>query len=290
MFGFALAPLSNPAAWMVGLGSNLVGLAVLWWIGTTLQCLDYVVLVLGVQWGVAALHGLPWRSERYYDVSGSLTHLAVSLALLLDGPPHPRAVVASFLATVWCVRLGTYLFERIVRDGRDKRFRYVAKHRIRFLGAWTTQAVWVVTLQLPILLLHRSTDARPLDRVDGVGWALWCVGFGLETVSDMQKNIFRCANRSGFVTTGLWAYCRHPNYLGEIMMWTGICCTAAPGFRGTEHLGWLSVGVTVLLLCFVSGIPPIEAEGWRRWGHLRSYRRYIHHTNRLLPWPPAAHP
>lgn len=285
MFAFTLAELKPIPALVVGLGSNVVGVALLLAVGQACHCELYCAVALGLQWGVACLHGVPRHSERYYDVSGSLTHgVLVMTALLTTDCPSTRGLIASAMTLVWSTRLGSFLWLRILRDGRDRRFDAVKTHPLRFLGAWTTQAVWVVLLQLPVILIHQlpAEDQQAIGVADVVGWSLWGGGILLETVSDMQKTLFRNvpSNREKFITTGLWAHSRHPNFLGELLLWTGICLSAAA--TGAPALGWLSLAVTALLLCGVSGIPPIEADGELRWGHLPAYRHYVAHTNRLL--------
>jgi len=88
---------------------------------------------------VFILHGLPNRSEKFYDLSGSLTHLAVvGTALLVeDEKKNGRQLFAALAATVWMTRLGTFLYNRILRDGKDERFDRLKIVWLSFMGAWT---------------------------------------------------------------------------------------------------------------------------------------------------------
>ena len=80
---------------------------------------------------------------------------------------------------------------------------------------------------------YRSAPT-PLGLLGLVGMGVWAGGFAIEAVSDRQKRLFRQdpANAGRFITTGLWAWSRHPNYFGEIMLWLGIALIALPSLSG----------------------------------------------------------
>ena len=145
-----------------GVVTNISGAAILYGVSTIKQGMWLsVVVALGIQYAVFFCHGLPYNSEKYYDLSGSFTHFAVVAASLVTTPggASARQVLFGLLSTVWMVRLGTFLYIRILRDGRDHRFEQVKKVWLRFLGAWTLQvrshptshATWVPSC---ICVLH----------------------------------------------------------------------------------------------------------------------------------------
>jgi steroid 5-alpha reductase family enzyme len=173
---------------------------------------------------VFAFHGLPCRSEKFYDLSGSLTHFALVAACLLreaslGDPRSPRQLAMALLSVVWLTRLGTFLFTRIARDGKDGRFDAIKPNWLSFLGAWNLQAAWCVLTQLPVLLVNtKAYGTAPLSVVDGVALGLWCLGFAFECSADLEKFTFRGKpeNKGKFITEGVWRYCRHPNYFGKL--------------------------------------------------------------------------
>jgi len=269
-----------------GIISNTLALVFLFGVSYPLDIVFFACVALGVQWFTFIVHGLPCSSEKFYDLSGSATHLSLVLSsLVMSKSLHSRGIILSVCCVMWFTRLGSYLFARILRDGRDDRFDELKKSHIRFLGAWTIQAFWVFALNLPILILNNKDQSEcPLGPLDAIGMSLWLAGFLIEGISDTQKNVFRSkdANRAKFITTGLWAYSRHPNYLGEHMIWTGVCLSASSSFHGAEFLGWLAVAITVLLLWKVSGIPGLEAKADEKWGNEPEYQHYKKHTNVFL--------
>ena len=278
-----------------GVLSNGIAGALLYAVATSLDLATYVKVALAVQYGVYLVHGLPCKSERFYDLSGSLTHLCViGAALVQEAPRTPRQIAVAIAGVVWCCRLGTFLFLRIEKDGRDERFDSLKKHALRFLGAWTIQALWVSLVQLPVVLVNDRVDTAPLGPVDAALAAIWCASFILETLADVQKFVWRCdpANKGKFITVGLWRYARQPNYFGEIFMWlalAAVATNAATGADDFKRVAWSfgSPAFTALLLLCVSGLPMVDRASMKKWGDDPAYLHYVKHTSSVVPWKPA---
>ncbi|KAJ1460585.1 hypothetical protein M885DRAFT_509635 [Pelagophyceae sp. CCMP2097] len=266
-----------------------VSLALLFGSSVALGLQFYAGLALGIQLAVYLFHGLPFKSERFYDLSGSATHFAVvSAALMRHGSARSaRQTLASLAAVLWMTRLGSFLFLRIERDGRDERFDRIKLHWLAFFGAWCIQALWVVLVEAPILLLNEAEDSMPLSLFDVVCLGAWLAGFGLEAVSDAEKFVFRCdeKNRGKFITTGLWAFSRHPNYFGEMTMWAALAALCA---QSTQRYGALvSPLFTAFLLLKGSGVPLVERAGLKKWGGDPKYLHYMAQTSCIIPMRPA---
>jgi len=136
-------------------------------------------------------------------------------------------------------------------------------------------------------------ERRSIGPLDAVALALWLACFLLEAAADNQKFTFRSdpANKERFITTGVWALSRHPNYCGEIGMWTAQALAATSAFLSTgdaQLLGaWGSPLFTAFLLLRVSGAPMVDRAGEKKWGSDPAYRHYVANTNFLLPGRPA---
>lgn len=250
----------------------------------------YAVIAFALQWGFFLFHGWPRRSEKLYDASGSLTHLALVVTALTAMPLRsPRQIVSGVLAVVWCTRLGTFLFNRIARDGQDDRFTKLKVNFWLFSIAWNLQVAWVFLLELPVLIVNTVPLQPALGLLDFAGWTVWAIGFLVEALADAQKFAFRSdpANKGRFITTGLWRYSRHPNYFGEILMWVGLCMSCSAAFSGWLWLGWISPAFNAFLLLFVSGVPLLKKAGEAKWGTDAAYRCYIDNTSCIMPWFPA---
>ncbi len=231
------------------------------------------------------------QTERYYDLVGSLTYLSVTgTAVALSGAPDARALLLAGLVVVWASRLGSFLFRRILRAGRDPRFDTLKTDAARFLLAWTMQGLWVFLTLSCALAAITAAASVPLGLPAALGLAVWLGGFAIEVVSDRQKQAFRNdpGNRGRFIQTGLWAWSRHPNYFGEIVLWIGVALIALPALSGWQHVGLVSPVFVYLLLTRVSGVPLLEARAEKEWGDDPAWRRYAERTPVLFPRPPVA--
>lgn len=247
-----------------------------------------VGLAFVVQW-LAFAPAYLRQTERFYDLIGSATYVSLTVLAVSLGPPvDARAIVLLLLVTLWAARLGTYLVRRIHQAGKDDRFDAIKPSFVRFLTAWTLQGLWV-SLTLAAALAAITTRVRaPLDVVASLGIAVWLVGFAIEAIADHQKRRFRAdpANRGRFIRDGLWAWSRHPNYVGEIVLWVGVAMIAAPVLRGWQWVTLVSPVFVTVLLTRVSGVPLLERKADATWGGQPDYEAYKAATPVLVPRPP----
>lgn len=245
-------------------------------------------LAFVVQW-VVYVPSYLGRTERFFDLTGSLTYVAVTVVAIVLGPGlDARSGLLLVLVTVWASRLGWFLVSRIRAAGRDDRFDSLKTSPVRFLATWTLQGLWV-SLTLAAALAAITTDLQaPIGPLEIVGALVWLAGFGIEAVADAQKRRFRAdpANRGRFISTGLWAWSRHPNYVGEIVLWVGIALIAAPVLQGWQLVTLVSPVFVALLLTRISGIPILERKADATWGGQPDYEAYKAATPVLFPRPP----
>ncbi|MFT5151832.1 MAG: steroid 5-alpha reductase family enzyme [Planctomycetota bacterium] len=232
------------------------------------------------------------RTERYYDLVGSATHLSLVGCATLLAEPDPRGWLLAGLAAVWALRLGSFLFLRIHRAGSDRRFDEVKQDFGQFLIAWTLQALWVfLTLCCALAAITiTSAEPQPLGVWAVVGGLVWALGFGVEVAADRQKSVFRKdpANAGRFISSGLWAWSRHPNYCGEIVLWVGVAVIALPALSGWQYVTLVSPLFVYVLLTSISGVPPLEKRAEEKWGDDPEYRTYVERTPVLWLRPPRS--
>jgi steroid 5-alpha reductase family enzyme len=229
------------------------------------------------------------KTEHYFDLTGSVTYLSVTVvALLLSDDLDARAVIVAAMVAVWALRLGSFLFRRVRRDGRDGRFDEIKIDPLRFFMTWTLQGLWVLLTIACALAIITSIERRSIGWLAVVGIAIWIAGFAIEVMADQQKSVFKRdpANEGKFISTGLWAWSRHPNYFGEIALWTGIAIMAIPLLSGWRWVVLISPVFVTLLLTRVSGIPMLEARAQKRWGDDEDFQAYTRNTSVLIPRPP----
>jgi steroid 5-alpha reductase family enzyme len=244
-----------------------------------------VALAFLIQW-LAFIPAYFLQTEKFYDVTGSITYIFIStLALALSNGIDARAVLAWALVVIWALRLGSFLFGRIRKAGKDDRFDEIKPSFIRFLIVWTIQALWVTFTASAAWVIITTTGRKGLDAFAVVGLVVWIVGFILEVVADLQKDRFNAdpANKGKFIRTGLWSRSRHPNYFGEILLWVGVAIIALPILQGWQWVALISPVFVTLLLTRVSGVPLLEAKADKKWGRQVEYAEYKKRTPVLIP-------
>jgi steroid 5-alpha reductase family enzyme len=248
-----------------------------------------VAIAFAAQWMVF-IPSFLGRTERFYDLTGSLTYVGVTaLAVVLASDLDARSLLLAGMVVVWAARLGVFLVSRIRRAGHDDRFDAIKVSFTRFLLAWTVQALWISLTAGAALAAITTTAPQPLGLAAVAGAAIWVGGFSIEVVADQQKRRFRAdpANRGGFIGEGLWAWSRHPNYFGEIVLWAGVALIALPVLAGWQLVTLVSPLFVALLLTRVSGIPMLERKADAKWGGQPDYEAYNAATPVLVPRPPG---
>lgn len=230
------------------------------------------------------------RTEHYFDLTGALSFIAAILsanaAVAAAGyNVDLRSQLLSLMVLTWALRLGIFLFLRVRRAGEDRRFRDIKQQPLRFLLTWTLGALWALITVAPALAAITSPQTKAMDALAYTALALWFSGLMIEVIADRQKSAFRAqpGNRNAFIHTGLWALSRHPNYLGEMILWAAVSLLAAPALQGWQHATLLSPLFVIFLLCKVSGIPLLEARAEQEWGQDPRYRQYVKKTPVLIP-------
>ena len=287
--------------WLVGIGGSLGAvllMALVAWAGsdqgvTALGIPIFLlcgIFALAVQW-LVFIHAWRNQTEHFYDLTGSLTYIVtIAAALLMAGRFDTPSLIIAVVIWVWALRLGPFLFFRIRKAGEDRRFRTIKVSFPTFFMTWTLQGAWVFIMASAALGALTSSVATELGFVFYLGLALWLIGFVIEVVADQQKTAFRAdpANANAFITTGLWAWSRHPNYFGEITLWVGVAIMALPALQGNQLFLMLSPLWVIFLLTAVSGIRMLENRGRKQWGDDPEYQAYVNKTPALMLWPPRA--
>ena len=247
------------------------------------------VISIGMQW-LAWIPASIGKTERFLDLTGGLTYLTVVAFSLWAGaqsePPSLREFIVSLLVVIWSLRLSSFLYLRIHRTGKDGRFDQLKTSPIRFLVPWTLQGLWIFLTMIVVIVINSQADtASALGIWDGLGLSIWILGFSIESIADHQKTVFNSesSNQGKWIDSGLWFYCRHPNYLGEILLWTGIAFFGISCFTGLERVAWISPIFIYLLLTKVSGIPILDKRAFEKWGEDTEYQKYRDSTRPLLP-------
>ena len=243
-----------------------------------------VFLAFAIQW-IAFIPAYIFQTEKFYDLTGSITYLSVIwYSLTYSSEYFANLNLANLLIviliTLWALRLGSFLFMRIHKDGEDKRFRTIKPSASQFFMTWSLQGLWVSLCSMCALTAISTDTGLIVNPIFFIGLVLFVFGFLLEIIADKQKSKFRSIpeNKDKFITSGLWARSRHPNYFGEIVLWTGIAVMSFSSLEGLQYLTLISPIFTYLLLVYISGVRMLEARGDIKWADNEDYKSYKKNT------------
>ena len=233
-----------------------------------------------------------YKTEKFYDITGTVAYLSILLTtaylinLVNDEGILLRSIISIIFVMIWAIRLGIFLFKRVIKVGEDKRFEHAKKSFSKFLMFFNISALWVFLTIVNVLtmIINNSDSVTDLFFIIGVSIAI--IGFIIEVVADMQKRIFRTniSNKGQFISSGLWSISRHPNYFGEMMIWVGISFVSIPILIGWQFITLISPIFVIFLLTKVSGINLLEASANDKWSADKNYQDYKDKTSVLIPF------
>lgn len=226
------------------------------------------------------------KTDKLTDLSYGLTFVLIALLTwLVNNSNSITQTVLMLMVVLWGIRLGGFLFIRILKTKRDKRFDGVRENFLKFARFWFLQALSVPIILSPVVVLLSSELILPFSVFQVLGLIIFLIGLIVETVSDWQKFVFKNnpKNKEKWIQSGIWKYSRHPNYFGEMTLWWGIFIYCLPHLSGWQYLTIIGpIFITVLLL-FVSGIPPLEKSYSQRYKNNPDYQKYKKTTSLLIP-------
>lgn len=208
------------------------------------------------------------------------------IVLAWTGHFGARQVLVALLVLVWAVRL-TANWARGWRGLSHEDWRYV-QIREQDRAPW-----WLVSLTgvhlVPTLAVFAGLLAvwpalrdRPLNLLDVPAFAVTAAAIAVETAADRQLRRFAGdpANRGRIADRGLWRFCRHPNYLGEITFWWGLWLF---GLAAAPSWWWTVAGPIVIVLLFaVVSVPLMDRRSLAR---RPAYAEHMRRVPALLPRP-----
>ncbi len=247
-----------------------------------------VYLILLGAFALVFLIGKKERKHDYLDIFWGLGFILAAVVSWLLGERPSAGLLMTLLVLLWGSRLTFHLAKRNI--GKPEDFRYKAmrekwKNRfelVMFFRMYLLQFALNAFIGFPVVFVNLQGAKSP-DFFTWLGLLVWLGGFFFEVAGDEQLRRFkkRPDTKGKLMTTGLWAWTRHPNYFGEAVTWWGLFLISLTGDIGRVWLVFSPLLITFLLV-FVSGVPMLEKkyEGREDW------RRYKERTSKFLPRPP----
>jgi len=247
-----------------------------------------VLLAYVIHW-IAYIPAYLFQTEKFYDLTGSVTYLSVVWFVFLSTYQSISLnfgnLILVLLISIWTIRLGLFLFMRIHKAGEDKRFRTIKTSASQFFMTFTISGLWVTLCSMCALVAISSPEGLVMNALTYVGIILFIIGFGIEIVADNQKTAFRSieANKDSYITSGLWSKSRHPNYFGEVLLWFAIAVISFSSLEGLQLITLISPVFTYILLVYVSGVRMLEDMNDKKWADDENYKSYKENTPMLFP-------
>ena len=247
-----------------------------------------VLLAYVIHW-IAYIPAYAFQTEKFYDLTGSVTYLSVVWFVFLSTYQSISLnfgnLILVLLISIWTIRLGLFLFMRIHKAGEDKRFRTIKTSASQFFMTFTISGLWVTLCSMCALVAISSPEGLVMNALTYIGIILFIIGFGIEIVADNQKTAFRSieANKDSFITSGLWSKSRHPNYFGEVLLWFAIAVISFSSLEGLQLITLISPIFTYILLVYVSGVRMLEDMNDKKWADDEQYKSYKKNTPMLFP-------
>lgn len=234
-----------------------------------------------------------FRNASFYDAYWSVAPLVIALYYTLVASSGDvvsiRQVLVVTLVFIWGIRL-TLNWARQWRGLGHEDWRY-ANFRSKSKGwFWIVELMGIEMMPTTIVFLGclslypaLATGTNPFGVLDWIAIVVTAGAIILETTADEQLRKFVKANpRPGkIMSTGLWSYSRHPNYLGEIMLWWGLFLFA---ISADLSYWWVVVGPVAMTLLFIFiSIPMMDKRNLER---KPGYKEHMRKVPALFPWFP----
>lgn len=234
--------------------------------------------------------------DMYFDTVGAITHFLMFFVSCFStffvgshtisdvGSFAPRQIIMTIFAIMWAIRLGAFLFGRILIHRTDGRMTPFKNNIVTWANVWMFQAFWVYMVDMPVVLVNMlPAQSHPSFGTifDIIGVILWVAGFLFETIADAQKSAFRHNpdNKDKFITHGVWGMSQHPNHFGEVCMWVGMSFLATSASSGTMHVHWMSPLMTLMIVNH-SGMGMLDRRAIKKWG---TDEKFLHYKANV-PW------
>ena len=220
----------------------------------------------------------------------AVTVLGAALLIMFRHRLTAGTIIIGILFMIYGLRLGGYL---AFRELKSTSYNNNMKHEIKDgstmpmgvkISIWVVAALLYVCQTSPLwfrLFNHRGTDVCSV-----IGIVIMAAGIVIEILADLQKNKAKQKNPNRFVDTGLYRLVRCPNYLGELMLWTGVFVSGINCYRGAAQWILVLCGFGGIVFVMFSGARRLEIRQTKNYGEDPEYQAYMKKTPIMIPFVP----
>jgi steroid 5-alpha reductase family enzyme len=224
---------------------------------------------------------------------GGIAILLMALANGWTGGTLLLALVQAALFVAYGVRLSGFLLVREIKNAAYRKTLKEATGNDKKMPVFVLATIWVFvsilyTAQVSPMFFRYFNGSKDLV-VPFIGVVVSVLGLVLEAESDRQKSAQKAVNPKMVATQGLYKIVRCPNYLGEIIFWTGVFISGLTTYQGFGQ--WLTAILAYVAIVYImfNGAQRLEKRQMERYGNDKAYNDYANTTPIILPFVPIYH-
>ncbi len=221
-----------------------------------------------------------------------VAYFVISLVRVFDW--NALAYFQCVLFMIYGARLSGFLIKRELKNGNYRKvLKEATKEDEKPMPVFVKIAIWLCVGILYFAqtspVFFRIYNGKGSDAVQLIGTIISAAGIILEAFSDQQKSAQKAKNPNMVATKGLFKMVRCPNYLGEIIFWTGVLVSSLNALSGVGQ--WLTAVIGWVLIVFImfNGAQRLDRRQEKRYGEMKEYRDYADHTPIIIPLIPVYH-
>jgi steroid 5-alpha reductase family enzyme len=199
--------------------------------------------------------------------------------------------MALFIA--YGVRLSGFLLVREIKNATYRKTLKEATGDNKKMPIFVLATIWIFCAILyaaqvsPMLFNYYNGDVNFIVTLVGMGISV--LGLILESVADHQKSVQKKANPNMVATKGLYRIVRCPNYLGEIIFWTGIFVSGVATYANVGQWVIAIIAFVCIVYIMFNGAQRLEKRQMKRYGNMEEYNLYANKTPIIIPLLPIYH-
>lgn len=208
------------------------------------------------------LASLKFRDSSLMDRFWGSSFVCVVAILYFSSDPKLGHELLFIMVLIWGLRLSLYVTMRNWGKGEDHRYlamrQSIPNYPVKSLFiVFLFQGALVAVIAIPLIFYFIQDKGHPLSGTSILGISVWCLGLVTEIVSDQQMKSFkkRSSSKEQIMDQGLWAFSRHPNYVGEALIWWGLWIYTLPSW---SFLSIISPIMMTWLLRYFTGVEHLE--------------------------------
>ena len=220
---------------------------------------------------------------------GSIAIVGIMMLILFRNNMSSALIISSIILTLYGLRLSGYLAYREIKTAYNKKMKgeisdgshmpFIAK-----IMMWALCGLLYIMMCSPVI--YRFVNGKEMDTLFIIGMIVTIIGISLEAASDLQKNNSKKKNPNRFCDKGLFRIVRCPNYLGELIIWTGIFISGLNILSGVGQWIISILGYLGIVYIMFSGARRLEIRQDKNYGEDKEYQEYKKKTPIIIPLIP----